>query len=595
MQTKKKSFQPGGYALLITMVFIGITLLLLVSVMSWANSNAKQTHRNNMFNTSSAAAEAAAEAAVAYMERDFYNQSLNTNASIYTTNLPSQTSWPIHFTFSDTNGTANRISVSTSPANWTTNIVLLGNQYQGLFGAVAQCTVIATATPSNQLYNVPATVKEEFQLASIPIFQFAIFYNLNMEIDPGAAMSITGPVFSNGGIWAGTGNLTFNSTVKAVNSIYTSSTNFPDPFGPKSKTDSGLPTFNGGTPLGGQDALSMPIGTNTSATAVRDLLGLPPTNVVGTSLQGQQYFYNAADLIVSNSSSGVISNYYRNQDGSLSYIAPDVATYTTNGSGSSKTITTNYNNYSFVTNVSFYDYREGKTVSAVQVDVSALNKWLTNNTTGIQKNTINNTDKGHAINSIYVYNNATASSTKLPSVRMVNGSVLPSAGLTVVTPDPLYVLGNYNATGSAVGTTNTANTAPAALMGDSLTILSTNWNDSKYTNGYSLSNRNPSATTVNAAAFEGIVQSTTNDYSGGVENFLRLLENWGSSTALTYNGSIVVMFPSQFATNRWQQTGNYYNAPKRAWAFDLNFKQQSKTPPLTPSVKALIRQRWSAY
>ncbi|HVU08700.1 MAG TPA: hypothetical protein VHG89_09180 [Verrucomicrobiae bacterium] len=592
MQTKKKSFQPGGYALLITMVFIGITLLLLVSVMSWANSNAKQTHRNNMFNTSSAAAEAAAEAAVAYMERDFYNQSLNTNASIYTTNLPSQTSWPIQFTFTDTNGTANRISVSTSPANWSTNIVFLGNQYQGLFGAVAQCTVIATATPSNQLYNVPATVKEEFQLASIPIFQFAIFYNLNMEIDPGATMSVIGPVFSNGGIWAGTGNLTFNSSVKAVNQVYT--TNTVDPYD-TNKSDSAGAHFNGGTPLGGQDALSMPIGTNTSATAVRDLLGLPPTNIVATSLQGQQYFYNSADLVVSNSSSGVISNYYRNQDGSLSYIAPDVATYTTNGSGSSKTITTNYNNYSFVTNVSFYDYREGKTVSAVQVDVSALNKWLTNNATGIQKNNINNTDKGHTINSIYVYNNATASSTKLPSVRMVNGSVLPSAGLTVVTPDPLYVLGNYNATGSAVGTTNTANTAPAALMGDALTVLSTNWNDSKYTNGYALNNRNPVSTTVNAATFEGIVPSTSTAYSGGVENFLRLLENWGSSTTLTYNGSIVVMFPSQFATNHWITTGTYYNAPTRKWAFDLNFMQQNKVPPLTPSVKALIRQRWSAY
>ena len=46
-------------------------------------------------------------------------------------------------------------------------------------------------------------------------------------------------------------------------------------------------------------------------------------------------------------------------------------------------------------------------------------------------------------------------------------------GLTVVTPDPLYVLGNYNANGSSLNNgTNVANTAPAALIGDAITVLS---------------------------------------------------------------------------------------------------------------------------
>ena len=73
--------------------------------------------------------------------------------------------------------------------------------------------------------------------------------------------------------------------------------------------------------------------------------------------------------------------------------------------------------------------------------------------------------------------------------------------------------------------------------------------------------------------FEGIVQSNptiSGNYSGGVENFLRLLESWSSKT-LTYNGSIVVMFPSIYATNSWEPTGNYYNPPTRNWAFDANF------------------------
>ena len=130
-------------------------------------------------------------------------------------------------------------------------------------------------------------------------------------------------------------------------------------------------------------------------------------------------------------------------------------------------------------------------------------------------------------------------------MRVANGATLPSSGLTVVTPDPLYVLGNYNANGPSLNNgANVANTAPAALIGDAITVL-TSWSDS-----YSLANKtatNPNgraatATTVNAATFEGIVPSTGNNYSGGVENFLRLLQNWSGKT-LTYNGSIVVMFP----------------------------------------------------
>jgi hypothetical protein len=97
---------------------------------------------------------------------------------------------------------------------------------------------------------------------------------------------------------------------------------------------------------------------------------------------------------------------------------------------------------------------------------------------------------------------------------------------------------------------------------------------------------------------EGIVQSTTvggvKHYSGGVENFLRLLESWSGDT-LTYNGSIIVMFNSRYATNFWQTPGNYYDVPTRTWGFDVNFQDQSKLPPLFPSAKAMVRQQWNVY
>ena len=77
-----------------------------------------------------------------------------------------------------------------------------------------------------------------------------------------------------------------------------------------------------------------------------------------------------------------------------------------------------------------------------------------------------------------------------------------------------------------------------------------------------------------------------------MENFPRFLENW-SGVTLTYNGSMVVMFPSQFATNWWITTGTYYNAPTRKWAFDLNFLDYNKLPPATPQVRKLVRSGWS--
>jgi hypothetical protein len=593
---RKRSRQSGqGYVLLITVVFIGIALLLLGSVMNWTNSSAKQTERNNLFSMCAAAAEADTERVIAQMTRDFYNQTFNANSNYTPIYLaPSnQTGWPCQFTFSDGSGTNNQTGVSTTPYDYTTNwarLNAMNSSYSNLWAAVANCTVTSTATTTNQPYQVSATVQQKFQLASIPIFQFFGFYNLDMEVDPGQAMTIRGPVFSNKGIWA-RGLATFYSSVACVGTLNVTAT---DPY-VSGKSDSTAATFNS-TTNSNAATLNMPIGTNTSPEAVRAFLELPPTNITNPySQEGQQYFYNKADIILSNAASGTnISAYYQGTN-SVTFFPGDVII--TNGPATNRTYLTNY---SFATNVSFYDYREKKNVKAVQLNVSALNTWLTNNATGILYNGYKYTDKGQNISSVYIYNNATASSTNLPAVRVVNGAALPTPngrndGLTVVTPQPLYVMGHYNLNNgdATVGQTNTANTGPSALIGDSLTVLSSKWLDT-WTSGTSLSTRNPTNTTINAATFEGIVCSTGSHYSGGVENFLRLLENWNNtSTTVTYNGSIVVMFSSHYATNFWD--GTVYGVPIRKWAFDLNFMQQNKLPPITPQVRAVVPQSWKVY
>jgi hypothetical protein len=611
MKTTRKQSQrrDQGYILLLTIVFVGIALLLLGSVMNWTNTTAKQTERNNLFNAGTAAAEAADERVIAQMMRDFYYQTYNSAAS-YATNLPSQTGWPVQFQFSDGAGGANKTGVNFGGAAWVSSWQALGAQYAGLSAYVIQCTITSTATPTNQPYSVPATVQETIQFDSIPLPQFALFYNMDMEISPGANMTVNGKTFCNGNIWSSpSGNLTFGDTVQTAMNYYHSRNTNCDP----QANGSGTITFNvGGGPQTNVPSLVMPVGTNNSAAGAAAILGLPPAGTDPNSQIGQEYLCNIADLVISNSSSGVISTYFQdtNNVNRLTLIPCDItnilANITTNGSGKNKTYTTNYSTnclYSFATNTTFYDYREKKTVQAVQLNVGALKTWLTS-TNGSGYNTQDYNDTGHYINSSYIYNNVPLTSANLPAVRMANGSVLPSAGLSVATPDPIYVLGHYNLNNgdTTAGQTNTANTMPAALMGDSLTILSPNWSDS-----YSLSHesdttpngRTPVNTTVNAATLEGIVVSTniagTKYYSGGVENFLRLLENWSSATTVTYNGSIVVMFPSQFATNRWQSPGVYYNVPTRSWGFDVNFKNQTKLPPLEPQVKALQRVKWTVY
>jgi hypothetical protein len=620
-----------GFALTITMIFLAVALVIFGSIMYWISGNARLTIRNNQYNMSSAAAEAAVERVLSQMDRDFLGQSLTTASFYATLGIPT-TNWTTQYVFSDTNGVANQITVYLGPP--ATNTVPLDSQFTGLYGLAQNGTIIATATPTVQSgvtpVSVPATVRESLQFASIPLFQFAIFYNIDLEIDPSQPMNITGPVFSNAGIWSGSGDVSYTASVTAVGSVNISGID-PDVTG---KTDSGTPTGNFAYPPTSQaNPLVMPIGTNNDPTVVRSILGIPPSPYdMGTaaaySTNGQLYLANEADLIISNSASGTASSnpsgtnlFVYFQDASagqrLAPVTPDYYVLKTGGAtnsvssvvaGIDASTNVQYAGYTFLTNVLFYDWREGwnggsgvlpgpkgKAVQAVQIDVGKFNTWLTNTAVtnnGAALNLSNLGDKGHQLDSMYVYNSVNLTSTTLPAVRVANGAQLPSAnGFTVVTPFPMYVLGNYNsqidATHSDANQNVTTYTYPAALMADSVTILSSGWDDSVTSQKPSPS----SSTTVNAAMLEGIVQSNGANYSGGVENFLRFLENWNGNPVY-YNGSIVVMFPSQYATNNWN--GGYYGVPTRKWAFDTNFRQQSGLPPLTPESKAVIRAQWLA-
>jgi hypothetical protein len=136
---------------------------------------------------------------------------------------------------------------------------------------------------------------------------------------------------------------------------------------------------------------------------------------------------------------------------------------------------------------------------------------------------------------------------------------------------------------------NTSTTLPASLVGDAVTILSINWSDA---NSGPSASRLAKPTTVNAAILAGAVDTGNGNYSGGMENFPRFLEDWGLANPFTYNGSMVKMFPSLYATNIWGTSG-VYNPPKRNWAYDLNFNDPLKLPPLTPRLLNINRRVWT--
>ena len=68
-----------------------------------------------------------------------------------------------------------------------------------------------------------------------------------------------------------------------------------------------------------------------------------------------------------------------------------------------------------------------------------------------------------------------------PGIVLSNGAVLPPQGLSIATPDPAYVIGNWNIKTSPTGTSDagssyTANSRPSAILADAITDLSSAWN-----------------------------------------------------------------------------------------------------------------------
>jgi hypothetical protein len=693
------------------MTLAAACLMVLASVMQWANGNSGNTARNNEYFVTSYAAEAATEKVLASLSQQYQDYgftTVNQNMSAYAATLPTASDNALWANYQFSGGTTLNQIIVTNTATGVAITNVAGTLYAGLTMTANTYEIIANAQNTTTRNKIIGTVGQQIYLGTIPLFQFGIFYQGTMEIDPGANMTIGGTVHGNASIYIDPNpgaTLTFSNNVSAVGSNVLGK----NPLDPTSRTAPTGVIFDG-FELSGVDPLNLPVGTNTTGTTSNTsenayaILQLPQAGQTPTSATGTNLLYNKADMII--------------------IIGSDNSISVTSGAGVNNQATIISNNQwsSWLgTNGSFYDQRDSLTVDPVVLNVSNLVNWSATNTvlrpvltslrgsgaadvqsiyvdderstsnavvttniaTGTNystnvtttasypgagtyvppvttTNTTNTTSgsdpgsgtyvgsvttnttstnssskpgagtylgsittNGSGTNKTYSYNLITGYTyagitgytynaivgtgytnvtyltnwpiVSQPGIVLSNGAVLPPQGLDIATPDPAYIVGNWNVqltpTGTSdAGLSDTTYTRPSAVYADAITILSSAWNPAN--SALDINSRTATSDTVNAAFLTGNVPSNGTYYSGGVENFPRLLENWSNQT-FTYNGSMVAMFASQIANAPWPGTGSVYNPPTRKWGFDNNFNNPAKQPPLTPQIIMVQRGKWA--
>jgi hypothetical protein len=410
-------------------------------------------------------------------------------------------------------------------------------------------------------------------------WNFAIFYVDPLEIHPGALFTVTGWVHTNADLFTGHNTLTFADKVTygrdwTVGFMPGDSTHPETPASPNYPTNLPPALDVAKQPFGlDSTRITNTTDTNPNNDSYRELIEQSTTGFPDP-IAGLRYYDQAAIKILIDASNNVT---IKKQNGlpvnSLS-IGADKNLYTAIMGA-------------LTTNESIQDNREATSVRLVSVDVGKL---VTNLNNGNIASTL--------WNGVVYISDTSGTATTHRGVRLKNGTVLPSGGLTVASNNPVYIQGDYN-TGTGTIPSNaspsdpTRSTAsgyskqPSSVIADAVNILSNAWSDSNSSS--SLSGRTASNTTVNTAIVSGIVQTGGGNYSGGAENFPRFLENWTSKT-FTYYGSMVELFQSKQSVGIWGKA-NVYSPPIRQWYFDKGF--YTYTPPGNLMLYSYIKGRWA--
>ncbi|MEP7014166.1 MAG: hypothetical protein ABI925_01880 [Verrucomicrobiota bacterium] len=431
--------------------------------------------------------------------------------------------------------------------------------------------------------NVVAKVRRVFSKQQLSPWNWAIFYVDPLEIHPGPPFTVTGWVHTNFNLYTAHNTLTFADKVTYASDWFNA---FMPGDGQHPETPT-TPTWVSNLPPARDNALQ-PFGLDSTAIfsttdgnpnndSYQELIQIP---VAGSpDPMATSRYWNQASVAIKVDAGNTVTIGQPNSNGTITPFATTDPLYQM----FSGAITTNQ---------TIQDNREAAQVRLVTLDVSRLE----NNTSGFSP-----TYKASGFNGIlFIYDSSNSSSLRR-GVRLVNGTKIPSMGLTIASPNPLYIKGDYNTGGNppSNGSPSDPTTpqvagytrAPCAVIADAVNILSSSWVDA---NSYAgTGSRVATNTTVNSAILAGIVPTAPpggdGSYSGGAENFPRFLEDW-SHSILTYYGSMVELYRSQQSIGEWGKA-NVYVPPTRHWYFDKNFKV--RPPPGSLMVYAYVKGRWS--
>lgn len=498
---------------------------------------------------------------------------------------------------------------------------------------------------------VKAKVRRVFEKKFDLPWSYAMFYNDDLEFQPTAPLTMTGPIHTNASLYIGTSNFI------AANPTYAS----PTPFPTSGRVEYGADFVNGYSPKDSRypgSGFTAPNFAKSSASLA--LSDCPPTQVspylpFGWNLKLNSSSSNGNDdsyheiIERPTTSPDPLSNvrYYSQSgyqividanttaNGNGSYTVTKIAAYTSSNptptpqtvSGNPLTSLVGNNGNGSSSSVLYqgrgiYDAREGGAVKVTDVDIQKLISALSglSDWTGV----IYLADKGAATynadrtvktagTAASVTINGVNYSTTKRAFRLLNGYAMPSPtpssnspgakpGLTIISENPVYIQGNYNTSSNGNAPPSNSGTysdpdaggytrLPAAVVADAITILSGSWDDSKSSTASSTS-RVAANTTVNAALVSGNIPSDGTHYSGGGENFIRLLEDWSTHT-LCYYGSMVQLYQSNQAIGYWTGDVAVYNAPQTSRFFHDYATFADGVPPGNLLIAAYLQQqRW---
>ena len=440
-----------------------------------------------------------------------------------------------------------------------------------------------------------ATVTMDARAQAIPIFQFAAFYDEDLEISPGPRMDIRGRIHTNAELWidGGTG-LYMHDVVTAAGDLHlefkaaVSSDGLENFIGLNdgSWADVLVDTHNFG---GDHDPATFPTeaqdkafddhskavwdhNIQTRASGVEPLKlpipeGMPPSELISPCTGTEEPSVAAVKYAC---------------EAGMTILVRGTTLETFDAGGAP--VTLDDDAVEFRIN-EFYDDREQSSSAGDGNPTVANNETSNRDVIEIDLSEFDVADYGNG--KIYVTATASAgggagadaaADEQQYVVRVRNGDEL-KAPITIATNLPLYLLGDFN--------DDDSKWQPASLVSDALTILSNGWDDDD-----DAENARPDAstlTTIQAAILAGHSPSVLGGQGGGqFENFPRFLETFGSSRTVTINGSFVSLWFAQYTNSQWACC-NYYNPPVRDWNFDERFLDPANLPPQTPAVGQVLR------